>query len=128
MQLAWLARALDARPERPAIVMAHHYLFYFDGMEDTDALLEVLTPRPQVKAYIFGHSHIWQRGTWHGIHLINLPAVAWVFDALQPHAWVDMKLAATGATLTLSSLDKRHRLHGERLELKWRTKAAVVRA
>ena len=123
--MAWLARALDARPERPAIV---------DGPSTTCSIstawrtptrfLEVLTPRPQVKAYIFGHSHIWQRGTWHGIHLINLPAVAWVFDALQPHAWVDMKLAATGATLTLSSLDKRHRLHGERLELKWRTKAA----
>ena len=123
-QLDWLAKALDARPEKPAIVMAHHYLFYPGGLEDSDALLEVLTPRPQVKAYVFGHSHMWQRWTWRGIHLINLPAVAWVFDPAQPHAWVDMKLTATGATLVLSSLDKTHPKHGERVELKWRTKAA----
>ncbi len=98
-QLDWLAKALDARPGKPAIVVAHHYLFYPGGLEDSDALLAVLTPRPQVKAYVFGHSHTWQRWSWRGIHLINLPAVAWVFDSVQPHAWVDMKLTASGATL-----------------------------
>jgi hypothetical protein len=95
-------------------------LFYPGGLEDSDDLLNVLTPRPQVKAYVFGHSHAWQRWSWRGIHLLNLPAVAWVFDPAEPHAWVDMKLAATGATLTLRSLDKAHPKHGEQWELKWR--------
>ena len=48
-QLDWLAKALDARPKKPAIVLAHHYLFLPGGLDDSDALLEVLVPRKQVE-------------------------------------------------------------------------------
>jgi hypothetical protein len=119
-QLDWLAKELDARREKPALVLTHHYPTGFQGLRDGAALLELLAPRRQVKAHVFGHSHIWQHSTAHGIHLVNLPATAWVFDQAQPHAWVDMTLAAGGATLVLHSLDKKHPKHGERLELTWR--------
>jgi hypothetical protein len=120
-QLDWLAQALDARRAKPAIVLAHHYLFLPGGLDDTDALLEVLIPRRQVKAYIFGHSHAWRHSTWEGIHLLNLPAVAWVFDNKQPHGWVDLTLTAAGAAVVLHALDKKHPKNGERLEMKWRS-------
>ena len=122
-QLDWLARALDARASKPAIVLAHHYLFLPGGLEDSDALLDVLAPRRQVKAYVFGHSHAWKHSTWQGIHLLNLPAVSWVFDNSQPHGWVNMTLTATGAAVMLHALDKKHPKNGERLELKWRSAA-----
>ncbi len=120
-QLDWLAKALDARRTKPAIVLAHHYLFLPGGLDDTDDLLEVLVPRRQVKAYIFGHSHAWRHSTWEGIHLLNLPAVAWVFEKEQPHGWVDLTLSAAGAAVVLHAFDKKHPKNGERLELKWRT-------
>ena len=119
-QLDWLAKALDARPKKPAIVLGHHYLFLPGGLDDSDALMEVLVPRRQVKAYVFGHSHAWKHTRWQGIHLLNLPAVAWVFDKSQPHGWVDLKLTAVGATAVLHATDKKHPKNGERLELKWR--------
>ena len=119
-QLDWLAKALDARRGKPAIVLAHHYLFLPGGLDDTDDLLEVLVPRRQVKAYIFGHSHAWRHSTWEDIHLLNLPAVAWVFEKTQPHGWVDLTLSAAGAAVVLHAFDKKHPKNGERLELKWR--------
>ena len=122
-QLEWLARALDARASKPAIVLAHHYLFLPGGLEDSDALLDVLVPRRQVKAYVFGHSHAWKHTTWQGIHLLNLPAVSWVFDNSQPHGWVDLTLTTSGATVVLHALDKKHPKNGERLDLKWRSEA-----
>ena len=120
-QLDWLAKALDARRSKPAIVLAHHYLFLPGGLDDTDALLEVLVPRRQVKAYIFGHSHAWRHTTWEGIHLLNLPAVAWVFEKSQPHGWVNLTLSAAGAAAVLHAFDKKHPKNGERLEMKWRS-------
>jgi 3',5'-cyclic AMP phosphodiesterase CpdA len=122
-QLDWLAKALDARADKPAILLDHHYLSLARGLRDTAALLEVIEPRKQVKAVVFGHSHTWQRSHWQGIHLINLPAVAWVFDPAQPSGWVDMQLAPNGATLVLHCLDRRHPKQGERVELKWRRNA-----
>jgi len=50
-QLKWLAEQLDARADKPALVVAHHYLdraIVSSGMTDTKALLEVLHPRKQV--------------------------------------------------------------------------------
>ena len=70
-QLEWLAEALDARREKPALVMAHHYPASFgkSSLADADALFEVIAPRKQVKAYIFGHSHRWTNREEQGLHL-----------------------------------------------------------
>ena len=131
-QLEWLAATLDAHSDKPAIVFVHHdpqekpridpttKKETISGLEDTKALLDILLPRKHVKAYIFGHTHDWHREEREGLHLINLPPVAWIFKEGRPAGWVDMNLRDDGATLELQSLDKKHPLHGEKYELKWR--------
>jgi len=122
-QLDWLAKELDARPEKPAIVVAHHPrdpTRALEGLKDTDALFDVLRPRRQVKAYVFGHTHRWHVSKYRGIHLINLPTTAWLFSAKEPQGWVDARLRPDGITLTLSALDKKHKSHGQTVELAWR--------
>jgi len=122
-QLDWLSRALDARPDKPALVVAHHNLDRnpkTSGLQDTTALLDVLAPRKQVKAYLFGHSHRWQQGAEGGIHLINIPTLVWIFDKTQPRGWVDARLRPDGVALTLNALDKSHSANGQTVDLKWR--------
>jgi 3',5'-cyclic AMP phosphodiesterase CpdA len=121
-QLAWLAKTLDARADKPAIVMAHHDPDngLGSGLLDTKALFDVLLPRKHVKAYVFGHTHRWQVSKKDDLHLVNLPPTAWVFAAGMPQGWVEVTLAAGGATLVLHCLDPKHAKDGEKVELKWR--------
>ena len=122
-QLEWLAKELDARPDRPAIVVAHHprdLTAGLEGLKDTDALFDVLRPRKQVGAYVFGHTHRWHVSAYRSIHLVNVPTTAWLFDAKEPRGWVDVRLHPDGMTLTLNALDKKHKKHGETVELTWR--------
>jgi predicted phosphodiesterase len=123
-QLAWLAKALDANGDKPALVCAHHNLaddVSKGALIDTAALLHVLIPRRQVKAYIFGHTHDW-KVTPHesGIHLVNLPPVAYVFKQGNPSGWVHATLEEKGMRLKLQCLDRNHGAHGEVREVKWR--------
>lgn len=77
-------------------------------------------PRRQVKALFFGHTHRWRRAERAGIHLINLPPVAYLFDAESPNGWAELQLRDGGALLTLHALDPRHRQQVEKVELNWR--------
>jgi 3',5'-cyclic AMP phosphodiesterase CpdA len=122
-QLRWLAAALDARRDRPAVVVAHHYpeLLGKNGLVDSDALFQMLLPRKQVKAFVFGHSHRWSTTVHEGLHLVNLPTVAYVFDKKQPVGWVDAELRRDGMTLRLNALDRQHPAHGKPVELAWRS-------
>ena len=125
-QLKWLGRALDDRPNKPALVFGHHHINFatttpIGGLIDSAALVEVLKPRKQVKAYIFGHTHHWELAQLDGIHLINLPPVAYVFQPKDPSGWVDVELKPSGAALTLQALDSAHSAHGKKHELTWRT-------
>lgn len=122
-QLSWLARALDANPGKPALVLLHHNpgLSGNMGLKDTAALFEVLRPRKQVKAYIFGHTHAWNVGQDEsGIHLINLPSVAYVFSPGQPAGWVHATLERKGVQLELRCVDPLHKAHGQIVKLQWR--------
>lgn len=122
-QLAWLAKALDAHADKPAIVVGHHNPVIKgapSGLDDTDKLFEVLVPRKQVKAYIFGHTHHWRVYEREGIHLVNLPPVAYPFNNRDPSGWVKVELREDGMNLELVSLDKQHPAHGEKKELAWR--------
>jgi len=124
-QLQWLARELDARPGKPALIFGRHHPVIpsgssIGGLEDTQALLEVLAPRRQVKAYLFGHTHHWEVREHEGIHLVNLPPVAYVFQQGDPSGWADLQLRPGGAALTLRSLDPAHAAHGKTHELVWR--------
>lgn len=120
-QLDWLAKQLDANKDRPAIICGHHTLDKNIGLQDADAFLAELAARKQVKAYIFGHSHQWSFAEHEGIHLINLPAVGYVFQKGQPSGWVSASLKESGLRLELSALDKTHPAHGEVKELTWRS-------
>ena len=90
------------------------------GLLDADALLSVLTPRKQVKAYLHGHTHCWDYQPMQGIHVVTLPTLVWVFDKLQPRGWVDAKLRPDGMTLKLCAVDLAYPANGQVRELKWR--------
>ncbi|MDD4872018.1 MAG: metallophosphoesterase [Kiritimatiellae bacterium] len=125
-QLEWLARTLDANTDKPAIIVAHHDLRDIkdgktSGLRDKDEFLAVITPRKQVKAYVFGHSHNWQIiEHTSGIHLINLPATAWLFSPTTPSGWILATLQNDGVRLQWNCLDHTHKVHGQVVELKWR--------
>jgi 3',5'-cyclic AMP phosphodiesterase CpdA len=124
VQLEWLAKALDARSDKPALVVAHHNLDTkpnTHGLEDTQALLDVISTRKQVKAYIYGHRHRWSSETQDGLHMVNVPTLVWVFDQKQPRGWVDVRLRPDGAALVLHALDKAHKANGQTIDLKWRS-------
>jgi 3',5'-cyclic-AMP phosphodiesterase len=123
-QLDWLAKALDANPDKPALVLLHHNpgtINKVGGLKDTEALFEVIRPRKQVKAYIFGHTHFWHvKQDDSGIHLVNLPPVAYVFLADQPAGWVHATLEHKGMRLELRCVNTAHKAHGQVTKLEWR--------
>ena len=143
-QQQWLARELDARPDRPAIVVCHHHLDpivevaslggtfkvngllrhlgALGGLKDTPPMEKLLARHRQVKAYIYGHTHDWHVSRHeHGVELVNLPPTAYVFEAGRPSGWVRATFSDTGAELELLSLDPKHYQHGQIKKLTWRT-------
>jgi 3',5'-cyclic AMP phosphodiesterase CpdA len=123
-QLAWLAKSLDANPSKPAIVLVHHNpgtRENIGGLKDTDALLGIIRQRRQVKAWVFGHTHTWRTDQDEsGLHLINLPPVAYVFRANDPAGWVHATTHRDGLKLELRCINAAHQNHGQVVELKWR--------
>lgn len=123
-QLAWLAQELAKRPGKPAIIVGHHNLKSEEnksGLNDSSAFAELFARHPQIKAFIFGHTHNWnisQHAT--GVHLINLPPTGYVFKAGRPNGWVRATLAQDGAEFELRSLDAKHPEHAQVQTLKWR--------
>ncbi len=123
-QLDWLAQSLDANRKKPALVLLHHNpgLDGNLGLKDTLALLEVLRPRKQVKAYIFGHTHTWKvEQDPSGLYLVNLPTTAYVFRAGEPSGWVHATLERQGMQLELRCVDPTHKDQGQTVRLTWRT-------
>ena len=127
-QLAWLAKSLDARPDKPAIVFVHHDpddpvkrgQNKISSLTDTPAFLELILARKQVKAYVYGHTHRWNHFVYGGVHFINLPPTAWTFDETRPRGWVDLALSPNGGTFQLKCLNPEHAKHNQKLELEWR--------
>ena len=126
-QRAWLAQALDLRRDKPAVVVGHHNPQLqpteqgkWFGIKDSAEFFAVLTARAHVKAYVFGHSHHWEIAEHEGIHLVNLPPVAYVFRQGDPSGYVHAQLERDGMTLELRCLDEGHAKHKERVELTWR--------
>jgi 3',5'-cyclic-AMP phosphodiesterase len=54
-----------------------------------------------------------------GLHLINLPPVAYAFGGKRPLGHVTAHVGAQGMKLKLYSLDPAHPDHGQEHELKW---------
>lgn len=141
-QLAWLAKELDRHPDKPAIIVVHHNVVPFvanpnatpeetvealklkvskSALQDSAGLLEILRPRQQVKACIYGHTHTWVtlRDT-SGIHLINLPPTGYVFKEGMPSGWVSATLRNDGLKLELRTVDPQHPQQGLSANLAWR--------
>ncbi|HEX4000360.1 MAG TPA: metallophosphoesterase [Pirellulales bacterium] len=126
-QIAWLAKALDAHADKPAIIVCHHNPDFNEllrllakGIIDTSALFDVLEPRKHVKAMIFGHTHSWFVIAYKGIQLINLPPTAYVFQPNRPNGWLSATLKEDGMNVVLHALDKHHPENGTTYDLKWR--------
>lgn len=130
-QLAWLAAALDERPDKPAVIVAHHNPVFtpppegkrWPGLKDSKAFFDLITKRKHVKAYVYGHTHNWSVRTPRkhaGIHLINLPPVAYVFKKGQPNGWVLAEEQKNGLLLTLHTLDPNHSANLQQVQLEWR--------
>jgi 3',5'-cyclic AMP phosphodiesterase CpdA len=126
-QRAWLARALDSNAGKPAIVMVHHQSGDLapgqpgGGLEDGAELMALLRQRPHVKAYFFGHTHRWSVAKDEsGLHLVNLPAVAYVFQQGQPSGWVHAMMRKDGMRLELRCVDRAHPEHRQTFDLDWR--------
>jgi Icc protein len=121
-QLGWLKRTLDDQPKEPALLFVHHNLSDRPGaLTDTPAFLDVIRPRKQVKAVFYGHSHRWTNETDpSGIHLVNLPAVAYPFSNDQPLGWVAFRPAERGCELELRCVGGDRAKDRQRLNLSWR--------
>lgn len=122
-QLQWLADTLDANSQKPAVIVVHHNpgLDGNFGLKDTGALLEVMRPRKHAKAWVYGHTHNWKVSQdASGIHLVNLPPVAYIFREGDPSGWVHATTRRDGMKLELRSLDPKHKVHGQVVDLKWR--------
>ena len=134
-QRTWLKKRLQENPDKPAIIVGHHYPQVFredvipseeekiriSGLLDSRELLTLLSENTTAKAYIYGHSHLWgHREDDSGIHLLNLPPTAYVFQEDKPNGWVRANLSPKGMELELRCIDPSHAQHGERRELKWR--------
>jgi 3',5'-cyclic AMP phosphodiesterase CpdA len=121
-QLDWLGKALDENADKPALVLLHHNagLDGNMGIKDTVAFFETIRPRKQVKAYIYGHTHVWRTERDNtGIHLVNLPATAYVFKEGTPSGWVLARVKQTGVELELRCIDATHQAHRQTVSLDW---------
>ncbi len=123
-QLRWLAETLDANRKTPAVIVVHHNPGEdnkIGGLKDTEALLEILRPRPQAKAWVYGHTHNWKvTQDTSGVHLVNLPPVAYIFREGDPSGWIHATTRRDGMRLELRAIDPKHQAHGQVVDLKWR--------
>ena len=126
-QRAWLAKELDARKDKPALVCVHHPPLVGSkadsdsGIKDTQALLDVIVPRRQVKALVFGHTHRWKLAMLGDLHLVSLPAIGYPSKDGAPTGWVACWLHDDGMRVVLSSRDTSHKDHFRPIELAWRS-------
>jgi Icc protein len=122
-QLGWVERELRNLPNKPTFIVAHHNPQgpvpegkQPTGLQDGDALFDLLASHEKVKGYIYGHTHTWLR-TKHektGLALINLPPIAYVFDPKRPNGWVMARVSAERIEFELRSLNPAHDEHGQK--------------
>lgn len=118
-QRAWLETYLQEADDTPTLLCVHHTLGDGDtDLLDTDRLFALVGPHRQVKAILYGHSHRFGLAERDGIHLVNLPAVGYSFDAEESVGWLGAHLRRNGGTFTRRSIDGQE---GETFSLAWRT-------
>lgn len=127
-QLDWLGRMLDAHPDKPALVFAHHNprlggeeKHFPGGLEDSEPLWELLVSRPQVKAYVHGHIHHRDHFQHRGIHILNTPATSYVSNpSASTTGWTMAQLSDQGAEFTTLTHVQDHAWNGKVEKAVWR--------
>jgi len=130
-QLQWISAEIDrcGTSGKPVIIVGHHYPQTkpkdpggpITGLADTAEFMGLLRSKPQVKAYIFGHSHNYgYKVADGGVHLVNQPPVGYLFDPARPNGWIRGQLAADSLTLELRALDTNHAENRIAKTLAWR--------
>ncbi len=120
VQRQWLAQWLPQATDRPVVLMVHHTLGDADSdLLDTDRLMRLVEPHPQVKAIFYGHSHTYRLSRQGKLQLINLPACGYNFSDSQPVGWTLARFDAQGVTLTLHALGGNKALHGKSQRVDW---------
>ena len=62
-QLNWLAKQLDERTDKPALIFGHFNPYPnrgvrpIEGMRDGSSLMKLLAERKHARAYVYGHTH-----------------------------------------------------------------------
>lgn len=127
-QLAWIDRTLSGLTDKPTIVMTHHNPQgpvpegkKHTGLADSAEFLSVLESHKNVKALFYGHTHNWEvtNGDKTGLHHVNLPPIAYVFNKARPNGWVRATIKDDGMDLELRSLNPAHGEHGQKVSLVW---------
>jgi 3',5'-cyclic AMP phosphodiesterase CpdA len=120
-QLRWLRKELNARKDKPAILFAHHNLEHNTGsLIDSEQFWSIIKPQKQVKAYVYGHTHVYRQSVRDDVHLINLPALGWEFQqGKQPLGWSDVLLSESGIQLTLHTVNKAHPKNNDVRQFTW---------
>ena len=122
-QLNWLAKQLDERADKPALIFGHFNPVPNSGvrpckaMPDGPSLLKLLAERKHARGYFHGHTHEWQYDRRGHLHLINQPAVSYYFGKGHAHGWVDMKLTESSTDLELHCINRKHPQHGDRRQV-----------
>jgi hypothetical protein len=120
-QRDWLDGWLRASGSTPVVLFVHHTLTDADGaLLDSDRFLNIIKPHRNVKAVFYGHSHRYHYSELEGIHLVNLPAVGYHFEAEEPVGWVDARFRKDGADLTLHAIAGNTAEDGKGKSLRWR--------
>jgi Icc protein len=121
-QRTWLQRYLQTGDDKPVILFFHHSLRDEDGdLQDLPRLFDIIKPVAKVKAIVYGHSHEYGFSDFEGIHLINLPAVAFNFGDDQPIGWVEARLGREGGTFVLHAIGGNTDEEGRARQLRWRS-------
>jgi 3',5'-cyclic AMP phosphodiesterase CpdA len=120
-QRIWLRRLLETSDARPTLIAAHHPLDDGDdSLLDSDRLLRLVGPFPQVKAIFTAHDHAYRIGSWEGIPIVSLPAIGMPFDEQEPVGWVEASLSATRGVFTFHAVGENRTGDGASQTLTWR--------
>lgn len=120
-QIAWILAKIDEVPTKQVILVGHHNpqvggdtSHYKGGLTDTADFWPEVAKRPQVKAYIHGHTHEWTQALENGIHIISTIACAYVFNKnTNATGWTSARFNAHGFQLKLNTLETDHAWNGE---------------
>ena len=120
-QRNWLKKELDARKDKPALLFAHHNLDNApNALMDREEFWSIVKAAPQVKAYIYGHTHVYRQEVRDDVHLINLPALGWEFQlGKQPLGWTDVEITGNGIQLALHTVPSGHPNNGDVRKFEW---------